>query len=333
VKYDRHKYVVGDTGEWTKFGEKKPVDEVLQKLLDDAAEQFDENDAVLSAQRASQAAPTGQWVKDPKTGQQKWQPAATTAAGQAHAAAAGQPHAPQQLVPGQTRNAPSPEQARAEKEAFKRDVERNQAQGRADLERLEKEWQAQDEADRAAGIEPPSRGIKKVSGHGHTAKFEPLKEGMDENIERDLFKTLVRAASLAEPADPGEQAAAARGQQRSAPASRSSGGPSARSQGGGGNLVQDLLHQQGIQSSPGASRTSSISQEPGAAPDMLGGLDLSHMNPRELRDYILRGMPKYHTLAEMGEFFRQAYGLETNELSSTGNATVDQLLTKMGFSV
>lgn len=330
VKYDRHKYVVGDSGEWTKFGDKKPVDEVLQKLLDDAAEEFDENDAALSAQRA-QAAPTGQWIRDPKTGQQKWQPSAATPVGQAHAAAA--PKGPEQLLPGQTRNAPSPEQSAAEKEAFKRDVERNQAQGRADLERMEKEWQAQDAADIKAGITPPSRGIRKVSGHGQTAKFEPLKEGMDENIERDLFKTLVRAASLAEPAEPGEQVAAARGQQRSAPGSRSSGGSSARSQGGGGNLVQDLLHQQGIQSSPGASRTSSISQEPGAAPDMLGGLDLSHMNPRELRDYILRGMPKYHTLAEMGEFFRQAYGLETNELSSTGNATVDQLLTKMGFSV
>lgn len=323
VKYDRHKYVVGDAGEWTKFGDKKPVDEILQKLLNDAADEFDENDAALDTQRSAQAAPTGHWAKDPKTGEQKWQPSAATPVGQAHAQAA--PKGPEQLLPGQTRNAPSPEQAAAEKAAFKSDVDRQRAQGQADRERMEKEWQAADAADRAAGVEPPSRGIKKVSGHGQSAKFEPLKESVDEKIERDLFKTLVRAASLAEPTEGGEQAAPARGSQQRPAATRSAGGSAPRAPSGGG-LVQDLLHQQGISSS---ASTGGQSQ----APDMLQGLDLSHMKPNELRDYILRGMPKYHTLAEMGEFFRQAYGLQTNELSSTGNATVDQLLTKMGFSV
>lgn len=269
----------------------------------------------------------------------------------------------ERLEVGQTRNSLTPAQSAAEKEKTAQQLEKRRLEKLRHQAAMAKEREEQDAADIAAGLEPPSRGLKNVAGRLDKAKFEPVKEalrrrvrageitiaearqlyaqakrqmlseGMDENMERDLFKTLVRAASLAEPVEGGAAAPAGSGSgPTGAPASSS--GSTTRSSGRGGNLVQDLLQHQGISSSGGSTGGGHADYQ-GAVeePDMLQGLSLDHMSNDERRDYILRGMPKYHTFADMGAFFRQAYGLQSTDIKSTGNKTVDTLLTKMGFSV
>lgn len=310
LKYERHKYVIGDEGEWTKFGDKKPVDQVLQKLLNTAAGEFEDNDLIMQSNRATTGTqPSGQWIQDPQTGEQKWQ--STVAAPQASGATGEAPP----LMPGQTYAPPSPEQAAAERAAYQADLEAQAQAGKEALARAESERLAADAAEREAGIEPPSRGLirKPGSGRGMAAEFEPIKESLRNRMaageitlveakiiyraekrrvmieaaeklsvarEKELFGKLVRAALLA---------------RAPAPAQRSTGG-----------------------TAPGAPRSAEEVETPEISnrdqrkiATLLGGDREAKKAGSDIRDELDAG----------------------NTVRTTGNAAADAALLAMGFKI
>lgn len=287
LRRGRAEYMLGDAGQWVKVGQKHPENESMQALLDQAAEEF-ENADQEALERRSEAGYTPEPTAQPQ--------------------ATHQAKEPPQLVPGQTQQAPSPEQARAEKETFAQAQAQQVALAQQQRAAAEREQQAQDEADRAAGVEPRSRGIKKVSGHGQSAQFEPLKESlrrkiaegvitpeqarvqlaqfkrlrdlneaMEEKLERDAFATLVRAAMLSQPM--------------------------------------------------GGDDTATGDEDTGT---WASG---KRLTDREKRAILDQQLPKLGSLPKMGQFFREQYGMTSAGIQSTGNDVVDSMLTKMGFQV
>ena len=229
LKRGRTEYVIGDDGEWVKYGQTKPENETIQTLLNQAAEEFENADqSAVEQAAAAPAQAAGQWITDPATGEKKWQPAQTTPAGAAQAAAGAQ-------APWTTTQAPIPGQAAAEKAQMQTATAAQVAQAQAAQAAQAQARDAQDAADRAAGIEPPSRGLKRVgTGRGQQAQFEPIKEDLRRRMatgeitlaeakaiyhtakrqrlaeaaeklslakEKELFGKLIRAAVLARPAD------------------------------------------------------------------------------------------------------------------------------------
>lgn len=167
LRRGRTEYVIGDEGEWVKQGQKKAENESMQALLTQAAEEFENSDTNYADQMAAYRQATGQESPTP----QPEQPRQKTTG-------------PEQLLPGQTRQVPSPEQAAAERQAAVQTQAQQQAEIAAAAARAEQERLAADAADRAQGVEPPSRGLirKPGSGRGMQAQFEPIKESLRTKI-------------------------------------------------------------------------------------------------------------------------------------------------------
>lgn len=200
LRRHRTEYVLGDEGEWVKQGQKKAENESMQALLNQAAEEFENADTEYAEQMASYRQATGQELPAKKAAE----PAKTA------------PAEPAQLMPGQTWQAPSPEQAAAEKETTAQAKAKQAADIQAAQAQAIKDREAADAADRARGIEPPSRGLIRKpgsSGRGMQAQFEPLAEAMDYKTERDLFNKLVRTALLSKTASGTTPGAVGRGQE------------------------------------------------------------------------------------------------------------------------